>query len=427
MREAVARAYASASARPTDAEATGALGRLLHAWEQWDAAHDAYSRAAALAPRALDWPYLDACVLQRLARHQEASTRLRAALAITPDYLPARVKLAESLYETGSFEESRRLFDALIRERAAEPAAVFGLGRIAAAEGRHEEAVTLLNRAVALFPEWGAAHYALAQSLRALGRRDEAQRALDLHAKYGAAWPAVEDRLLAAVNASRDDAGARLRRGLKLSESGDVAGAITEHEAALALDPSLAVAHENLITLYGRTGDWSKAEAHYHAAVALGFNLADVHYDYGVLLGLQEKWDLAADAYRRALAVNPSHAQAYNNLGQILERSRQFDAALDAYRHAVESQPTFRLARFNAGRALVALGRPREAIAEFEKVARPRDAESPRYVFGLAVAYLRAGDKAEGLRLAAEAKQLAERFGQHDLAAAIERELASIK
>ena len=42
---------------------------------------------------------------------------------------------------------------------------------------------------------------------------------------------------------------------------GDLAGAIDAHEAALARNPSLAQAHANLISLYGRTGQWAKAEA----------------------------------------------------------------------------------------------------------------------------------------------------------------------
>src|SRR5258707_11384130 len=50
-REGLLQVYKEATARPTDAEAVGALARTLHAWEQWDAAHEAYARAQALAPR----------------------------------------------------------------------------------------------------------------------------------------------------------------------------------------------------------------------------------------------------------------------------------------------------------------------------------------------------------------------------------------
>ncbi len=85
------------------------------------------------------------------------------------------------------------------RSGSRRPAAELGLGRIAAAEGHHEAAVAHLQRAVSLFPEWGAAHYALALSYRALGRRDDAQRALERHAQYGPRWPALEDPVLATV------------------------------------------------------------------------------------------------------------------------------------------------------------------------------------------------------------------------------------
>ena len=427
MRDAVSRAYHDAETRPRDGTAAGVLARLLHAWEQWDAAHEAYSRAAALAPQVFDWPYLDACVLARQVRPAEAAARLREALAIRPDFLPARVKLADALLDAGHKEDSRAMFTLLLREPAAEPAAVFGLGRIAAADGNHEEAIARMQRAIVLFPEWGAAHYGLALSLRALGRREEAQQALARHAQFGTRWPAVEDLVLAGVNALRTDPGARLRRGKRLADEGDVPGAIVEYEAAAAADASLGLAHANLIKLYGRSRNWAKAEEHYLAALALGSGLAELHYDYGVLLGLQEQWEQAAKAYRKAIGINPLYSEAHNNLGQILERNRQFDAALDAYRHALDAQPTFRLARFNTGRMLIALNRAPEAVAVLAPLAEPRDADSARYVFALSAAHIRSGNKGSGIEWATEARRRAQEFGQHELAAAIERELAMIR
>src|SRR5688572_2882952 len=80
----VSRAYEAAKGRPKDAAAVGALARVLHAWEQWDAAHEAYVRAQALAPDAFEWHYLDAILLQRLARHPEAAERLETAVKVDP-------------------------------------------------------------------------------------------------------------------------------------------------------------------------------------------------------------------------------------------------------------------------------------------------------------------------------------------------------
>jgi len=426
-REAISRVHQEATARPSDASAVRALAQMLHAWEQWDASHEAYARCQALAPRNFECQYLDALVLQRLARHADAATRLRQSLTVTPDYLPARVALAEALFEASSADESRRLFESLLGEPRAEPAAELGLGRLDAAAGLHDLAIAHFQRAIALFPEFGAAYYALALSYRAVGKIEDAQRALALHAQFGTRWPAVEDPVKNAVLALRDDSAAILRRGIALADAGDVAGAIAAHEAALARDPSLAQAHINLVSLYGRAGDYVKGEAHYRAALASGADLGEAHYDYGVMLGLQEKWDLAADAFRQAIALNPAHAQAHNNLGQILERRKDFDAAADEYRRALDAQPNFRLARFNLGRMLLALGRNDDAIAELAKLAQPQDAETPRYVFALSAAHLRAGHKDEAVKWALEARRLAVEHGQQELVAIIDRDLARLK
>ena len=426
-RAAVAEAYRAAVSRQRDASAAGALGRVLHAWEQWDTAHEAYRYAQALQPRDFEWHYLDAVVLQRLARHREAAERLRAALAINPASLPARVKLAEALLEAGDLAESRRAFDALSGERAAEPAVQVGLGRIAAAEGRHAAAIAHYERAVSLFPELGAAYYGMGRSYRAVGRLADAERAFEQHARYGPRWPAIEDPVLAVIPGLRDDARAALQRGISLVAAGNVEGAIAAHEIALGRDPSLVQAHANLLALYGRARNWSKAEAHYRAALAAGLRTADVYYDYAIVQSSQEQWQGAKDAYLQAIAINPLHANARNNLGQLDQREGDVEGAVTQYRAAVAAQPVFRIGRFNLGRMLVVLGRLGDAIAELEMLRQPVDPETPRYLFLLSAAYVRSGRIADGVELGGEARRLAFQFGQTDFAAVIAAELAKLK
>ena len=147
-------------------------------------------------------------------------------------------------------------------------------------------------------------------------------------------------RLRDGVAALRDDGEAQPAtwRGAR-ADTGDLAGAIAAHEAALARDPPLAQAHANLISLYGRAGQFAKAEEHYRTAVALGQTLARRTTITACCSACRRSGIAAADAYRRALAVNASHVQARNNLGQLLERQRQFEAAAAEYRLAVEGQP----------------------------------------------------------------------------------------
>ena len=405
----------------------GAFARALHAWEQWDAAHAVYQRLQSLEPARAEWFYLDAVVLNRLASHEEAAVLFRRALAASPESKVTRVRLADALFEAGRLGESRAAYTLLAADPATEPMGVFGLGRVAAVERRHEEAIKQFERALELFPQWGAAHYALAMSLRALGRREEAVLALDRHARYGTQWPALEDPLMASVQALRDDPRGLLQRGVALAGRGDLDGAIAAHEAALTADPAFTQARANLLSLYGQKKDWNKAEAHYRELVRRGEDLGDAHYDYGVILGMQGKWEEAAAAYRRALATNPLHSRASNNLGEALERQGLIGEASNAYREAVRAQPSFRLARFNLARTLVAAGRTAEAITELERIIEPRDAQTPRYLFALAAAHVRAGQREVGMKLATEARELAVAHGQTELVASIDRDLARLK
>lgn len=423
----IGNAAEDARAHPEDPRSVGTLAMTLHAWEQWDAARTAYARAAALAPAAFEWWYLQGIVLQRLARPAEAASSFEHVVALAPDYVPARLKLAEALLEAGDIDASARAYAAIADQADAAPAVALGLGRLAALAGRHEEAAAHFRRAIALYPRFGAAYYGLALSERALGHRDQALAALDKHRELGAEWPAIEDPVTARVLTLKDDPRDNLRRGLALAREGDVAGAIDVLEAAIARRPSLAQERANLITLYGRQGNWTKAEEHYRVLLSLGFNSDEAHYNYGVLLGMQQRWDEAAAAFKAAIAANPDHALARNNLGQLLEREGRAAEAAVEYRRAVESRPSFRLARFNMARLLVAERRFDAAISEMERILEPQDEETPRYLFGLAVAHVHAGHRERGLAIAGDALRLAQDYKQQDLASAIAVEIAKLK
>lgn len=426
-REAVAPLYKTAVARPADAQAAGALGRALQAWDQLEDAHQAYLRAQALSPKAFEWLYLDAVVLYRLARHDEAAGQFRRALALSPDYLPARIKLADAAFRIGRMDEAREIFEALRLGALTRPFAEYGLGLIAAGEGRHEAAITHLLRAIELFPEWGEAHYALALSYNRLGRIEDAERAMAARLRHGASGPGLEDPVLATTSTVRDDAIAALQRGIKLDQDGDRAGAIAAHEEAVTKDPSFAQAHLNLILLYGRAANWAKVDEHYRQAVALGYSLADVHYNYGYAQQLQDRWDQAEAAYRRAIDSHPHHFRAHVNLAVALERRKDLEGAAAHFRLAADAEPTSRPARFYLARVLLELQRVPEAIAELEKILEPRDVEAPTYLHALAIAYAEAGNATTAIARAMEARELARSYQQTTLVAAIDQTLAYLK
>jgi tetratricopeptide (TPR) repeat protein len=93
----------------------------------------------------------------------------------------------------------------------------------------------------------------------------------------------------------------------------------------------------------------------------------------------------------------------------------------------VANQAGYREARFNLGRVLLARGRPREAVAHFEMIVAPDDADTPRYLFALAAAYARAGERDKAVEQAERALRRAEARGQAALAASIARDIQRLR
>lgn len=391
VRATLSAAYDAARARPTDASAIGRLAMMLHAYDQHRAAHGCYRIARALDGRSLPWTYLSGVVEADLGEYRVAADSLRAALRIDPDYLPARVRLAEALLQDGDLEASRAEYAAIVRDLPELALAHYGLGRILSVRGDTTEAVEHYQRAVHVAPEFGSAHYALALSLRDAGLADRARPHLDAYRRFGARRPAVRDPLMAEVRALRETARDLLAEASRLNDAGRLEEAIALHLKALEADPASAQAHVNLISLYGRTANAAKAEEHYRAAIALGGSLADAHYNYGVLLASARRHDEAAAVFRQTLDIDPFHAPAHHNLASLLAQQKRFDEAEAHYRQALANDPQHLNARVNLGRVLALLGRRQEAAAQ--------------------------------LRLALDR---AERLGQRDLAAAIRKELQKL-
>ena len=389
LREPMAEAYRSAEQKPQDADRNGRLGMLLYANEQYELAAACFERAQAFSAGAGPWAYYLGRAQVYLARSDPAAASLREALRLRPGYLPARLMLAKSLLDAGHSDESRVLYQALVDELPETVEAHYGLGRIDAAGGKLASAVEHLQKACALSPGFGAAHFALARAYRDLGQKEKAQEQIALYQKDKLGWPTVPDPLLAAILELKTGANARLRKGIQLAEAGDLRPAAEEHEKALLADPKLVRAHVNLIRLYGMLGQPEKAGEHFRAAVA----------------------------------IDPNLAEAQNNYAFLLMTSGKLEDAAQHYRAAIEIKPDYRTAHLNLGRILVQQGRIPEAIEHLRKTLTPEDEETPRCTYALGAAYARAGNRDEALKYLREARQKATVRGQTELLGSIERDL----
>ncbi|MGH9720204.1 MAG: tetratricopeptide repeat protein [Bryobacteraceae bacterium] len=410
IRQAVETALAGARAHPNDASRVGRLGMVLHAHDQLAAARACYRRASLLDPKSFDWLYYTGLV----SDGADAAGALRSALRLRDD-LPAKLRLGEVLLASGDSEGARAVYRGLDH-----PAALFGYGRAASDPAYYE-------KALAAFPQYGAAMFALAQHYQRTGRTAGAERLMAAYPAFMTSAPRVDDPRLAAVRALNQGPGRLLSEAANLEAEGQLTAAADLNLKALDLDPRLTQAHVNLIALYGRLGASAKAEEHYERAIALNPNAQEAHYNFGVLCYQAKRRSEAQAAFSKALAINPGYAEAHSNLATLLEEQGNLSGAAKHFEKAIELQPGFRLARFHLGRIYANQRQFAQAIAQFQRTVAVDDESTPTYLYALGATEARAGNRDGARSTLAAAREKAIARGQSSLAASIERDLARLK
>ena len=173
-------------------------------------------------------------------------------------------------------------------------------------------------------------------------------------------------------------------------------------ERALALDSTLAEAHTTLA--YGNflfDWDWRAAEQGFRRAIALNPAYATAHHWYGDYLGGRGNLEGYLQELRRAQALDPLSRQIGTEVGRALYALRRNDEAVAQLQQVLRADPEFASAHVTLGRVYIQQGRLAEAIGEFQKGVELRGRRASD-VAELAYAYAVAGKRSEAQRLLAE-------------------------
>lgn len=246
-----------------------------------------------------------------------------------------------------------------------------------------------------------------------------------------AAIDPVLRRLLSRVTArGKQDLRQMLEDARRAADGGDLRGAHTLLERALALDPRSPEAHSYLGNVDLLLGDDAEAERRYAAALALAPDHAPALANLGLLRARQGDRAAALDCFRRAVRADPQcleairnlvdwlpddavpstdialmreitlripdHAAAFAALGRLLVRGA-FDAepALAAVERALALGHKDADTLTARGIALQEMGRLEDALAAYE-AARALDSRHVGARFHRAIALLTLGRFAEG-------------------------------
>jgi tetratricopeptide (TPR) repeat protein len=215
---------------------------------------------------------------------------------------------------------------------------------------RHEEALTNIDGAINLNPEYYKAWNNRGCVLSTLGRYKEAitsfDEALKVKSAYKAAWK---------------------NRGLALHYLCHYEEAISSFDKALQLQSDDYQAWHGRGLAVDGLGRTEEAIASYDKALQYNADDPDVWYNRGVALSELGRDEEAISSYDKAIKIKQSDENAWNNRGYALSSLGRHEEAIISYDKALEIKPDYWQAWGVRGHNLSELGRHEEAITSYNK------------------------------------------------------------
>jgi tetratricopeptide (TPR) repeat protein len=324
---------------PRSAEARGRMGMVLLAHDVRAEAAQCFVEASALAPRDPRWPYYLG-LAQLVDSPMAAVTNLDRAVRLFPESeVVPRLKLADTLISLGRLEEAEAHYR---RVRQCDPnsaLAALGLGKVANARGRPEEAASLLAGAMQDLTTRKAAHRLLLNANQRLGRTNETDQLTKALAELPHDKP-LQDPFLAEVHRLKTGEAAWIDQGDEWIKSGRLAEASQLLEKTLQRYPNSDRAMFFLGRARLRLGDAVGAETVLTRAIALAPGNIEAHMQLGVTRLNRGRAKEAQTCFRTAIQAKPNLGAAWFNLGLSLGGEPQHRAeSMAAFREAIRLQP----------------------------------------------------------------------------------------
>jgi serine/threonine-protein kinase len=184
--------------------------------------------------------------------------------------------------------------------------------------------------------------------------------------------------------------------------------AMQSAQTALSLDPDSGAAHTALAYLDSFFWRWSESDARFASALASDPNDLELLYYCAMYLSYQGRFREARLMAARILELSPPSADSLYNVWLAHVYSGSVDAALEVLRTTLSLDPAQVPARINLGYIMVRRGDTEEAARAFRRVEEFTEGRrSPTLTAGLAYGYSRIGYATEAMSLFDEIKDAA--------------------
>lgn len=357
----------------------------------------------------------------------QAETHLRKAMSLDSEFVTAKINLARLFERKGMMDESKRLFEEVHTQKPGYMPAITGLIAVARQEGRDQDIIVLLDRAVADAPTSKQAHMQRVGELLTQGRPEKALVATRDFMEALPNTPEAFDALAKAQIANRQFASAivtyrklenmmpdnplvRIRLAEAMIAAEDPAAAKLTLERSINDFPDYDAARRMRILLERDTEGTEQAE-----------NLAESLYDQvkdplqkllglgNVLMAIGNEAE-GLKVYRRAYQSSADRGGLLP-LYRALDRTGNKEEAERVLRDWMDANPDDSAIQSILSSWLIQNGRFEDAIVETEKLQRMTP-EDPIVLNNLAWLYENAGRHDEAILLSRQAHTLSPHAGE---------------
>ncbi|HEX5412272.1 MAG TPA: tetratricopeptide repeat protein [Terriglobia bacterium] len=274
------------------------IGQLFLEHHQPGDAVSYLSRAHALQPDSSEVRHALAAACLQSNQPQQAITLIKEPAAAEDYYL-----LAGANYLLRQYALAAKDAAMAISMDAGQPQYLLLSARIDQHLGRHDSALSLLEKAIKLAPKWPDPYYSAGVSLYCEKRYPEAR-------KY----------LAESLKLQPDSARALFLVAVSLASEGEYQEAENNLREAVELSPANAHFRYYLGEILMRQNRLADAEQVYRQAIRVDPKYAPLHYQLGKLLLRSHHPDLAAQETEKAISLDPNLAEAYYQLVQAYNR-----------------------------------------------------------------------------------------------------------
>lgn len=261
---------------------------------------DAISIFRKLLPRHAQNPrllYLAGTAALQAGLDSEAIDYFHKSLSIDPNQSDAQCHLGVAHWNRREFKLAEAAYRTAIALDNQYPEAYNNLCMVMQDGFKNpEQALTLIDRAIEIRPDYADAYNNRGNVLQALNRFEDALTSYDR-----------------SITLKPDSASAHNNRGNTLRKLDRVPEALAAYQKAIAIKPDYAEAYCNMGCALADLNEVDDARRFYQYTLALDPGFAKAHYNLGGLENATGNHDLAFKLYDKAISLDPGFADAYWN------------------------------------------------------------------------------------------------------------------